>query len=385
MQKLFDLVQARKLMEKYGIDVLVASSTDNFGYLTDYWTHYGKYFDIGWIGDPCLQMAVLPFEKNIEPFMYLVGQESDVEYVDPWIKDRRFYRDPGYGAKDEGDFFEVFSKIMKEKGLDKSRIGLELGYEGYTIEIASHKMIETLRRCLPNTSFVDASNLFRELRLIKTDEEMARIIKASEIIDRCLKATFEEVRGNMTESELEWILRRNLIEDRIDVILLNINFGEDDILRPTDKRLQEGDFIRIDLALKYKQYYGDVARSVVFKKPSTKIKHMFDSIHKAHDKVVESIKLGSSCSEIFNIAKKSLKESGYTYQPPIIGHGTGISVHEAPYLGENNMTIQPGMAFTVEILLKPGKGSWIGTEDMIICDKKGCRDITTFTKDLIVL
>jgi len=372
-------------MEKYGIDVLVASSTDNFGYLTDYWTHYGKYFDIGWIGDPCLQMAVLPFEKNIEPFMYLVGQESDVEYVDPWIKDRRFYRDPGYGAKDEGDFFEVFSKIMKEKGLDKSRIGLELGYEGYTIEIASHKMIETLRRCLPNTSFVDASNLFRELRLIKTDEEMARIIKASEIIDRCLKATFEEVRGNMTESELEWILRRNLIEDRIDVILLNINFGEDDILRPTDKRLQEGDFIRIDLALKYKQYYGDVARSVVFKKPSTKIKHMFDSIHKAHDKVVESIKLGSSCSEIFNIAKKSLKESGYTYQPPIIGHGTGISVHEAPYLGENNMTIQPGMAFTVEILLKPGKGSWIGTEDMIICDKKGCRDITTFTKDLIVL
>jgi Xaa-Pro aminopeptidase len=164
--------------------------------------------------------------------------------------------------------------------------------------------------------------------------------------------------------------------------MILINYGEDDILWPTDKKPMKGDFLRIDLYSKYKQYYGDVARSVVFGNPTLKVQKLYDAIRTAHDKTINMIELGVKCSEIYNTTKTSLRESGYDFKAPLVGHGTGICVHEAPYLGDNDMVIETGMAFTVEILHQMGPSSWLGIEDMVVCDRQGCRDITTITKDL---
>lgn len=370
-------------MTKHDFEVLVASSTDNFGYLTGYFTHYGKNFDIGWIGDPCLSIAAIPLEKDVEPFLLTTWQNEDVEYIDTWIKDRRFHRPLEYGVEDRGDFFKVLSDIIKEKRLDKSKIGFELGYESFTTEIASEMMVRRLRKFLPHTKFRNSSALLREMRLIKTKEEMDRIIKSSKITEKAIKTSFEQVMAGMTETELEWIIRRNLLEDKVDVALININFGENDLLRPTERKLEEGDFIRIDLASKYEQYYGDVARTVIFGAPSTKLQKAYNAIQKAHDATIDAIELNIKCSEIFNTTKDSLKESGYSYESPLVGHGIGICVHEGPYLGDNDMVIQPGMAFTVEILENFGKSSWAGMEDNVVCDRDGCQDITTLPKDLL--
>jgi hypothetical protein len=54
-------------------------------------------------------------------------------------------------------------------------------------------------------------------------------------------------------------------------------------------------------------------------------------------------------------------------------------------VGGVDETIQPGMTYTCEILFPVGAsmGSWAGTEDMVVCDSKGCHDITTIGKELI--
>lgn len=386
MIKIVDLDRARRSMEKYGIDALVASSVDNFGYLSGYWAYRGKDYDIGWIGDPLLQIAVVPLDKNTEPFILTVDYPAEVDYVDPWIKDRRYYKPAGYGVKDEGSFFDVFGKIIREKGLDRSRIGLELGYEGFTTAIDASLVIkEKAKDLLPNAKIVDSSNLLREMRLIKTEEEISRIKISHNIVQRAIKASFEEIREGMTKLDLDWIIRANLVKDRVNVALTVLNFGENDMLRPNEKKLQKGDFIRIDLACPTQHYYGDLSRSMIFGKPSARLQNMYDAARKTHDKIVGSIKLGVKFSELFDITKKLLKDAGYEYTSPHVGHGIGICVHEAPYLGGNNMTVQPGMTFTVELMLKVGPGSWVGLEDDIICDSKGCHDITTLSKEFTSL
>jgi len=113
------------------------------------------------------------------------------------------------------------------------------------------------------------------------------------------------------------------------------------------------------------------------------LQKLYDAIRKAHDTTVDFIEVGVKSSEIYNVAKNSLEESGYAYDKPLVGHGTGICVHEGPHIGNNDITISLGIAFTIEIILKVGPGSWIGIEDMIVCDKHGFRDITSLTKDLV--
>lgn len=383
MTRLFDLDRAGKLMVKHDIEVLVASSMDNFGYLTGYWPPEGKYKDIGWTGNPCLSMAAIPLEKDVEPFFLTTWYEGDVDYEDPWIKDRRYYGSPEYGAAGKEDFFEAFSRIIKEKGLEKSNIGLELGYEALTLEIASSMMVDRLRTLLPDAKLKNGSRLLRGMRLIKTDEEMDRTIKASGIAERVIKASFEEVTAGMTEAELEQVIRRNLIEEGGDIDLIVINFGEDDLLRPTNKKLKKGDFIRIDHPAKHKQYFGDVARTAIFGEPSAKLQKTYDALHKIHDATIDMIEVGAKCSEIFDATKKLLKKSGISYEPPLVAHGTGICVHEGPYISDNHTVIQPGMTFAVEIVEKMGAGSYVTIEDMVICDKRGCRDITTLTKGFV--
>jgi Xaa-Pro dipeptidase len=386
MVKLFDEVRARNLMKKYDVDVVVASSMDNFRYLTDYWDHFGKYLYTGWCGEPMFWTAGIAFDKNVEPFMCLSEADYDVNYINPWIKDRRHFRSSLYGGKDKREFPEVLADVLKEKGLDKGKIGLEIGYEGFTIEAIPSVLLESLKKLLPKAKFVNASPWFREMRTLKTDEEMSRIKKAGKIIDRCIKASFEELKEGMPSEEFEWIIRKNCLEDKIDVILLNINYGEGDILRPNPKKVKKGDFIRIDLALFYQHYYSDVAKCAMLGKPTSEFQKHYDADIKAHDKAVEAMQLGAKFSDVYKAAQASIEASGYKLSQPHVGHGTGICVHEAPYLnkiGGVDETIQPGMTFTCEILFPLSPGSWAGTEDMIVCDKKGCHDITTIGKELI--
>ncbi len=382
MRRLFDLERARALMVKHNIQALVASSMDNFGYLTGYWPPSGKYKDIGWIGNPILSLVAIPLEKSVDPFFLTAWYKDDVDYVNPWINDRRYYGSPAEGILDEGGIYREFSKIIAEKGLQNSRIGLELGYNAYTIEIASSMMVEKLRNFLPDAEFEDGSRLLREMRLIKTGEEINRIKEASGISERAIKASFEEVTAGMTELELERVVRRNLAEYDVEAALIGINFGEDDILRPTEKKLVKGDYVRLDLAVKQEAYFGDVTRTVVFGEPSAALQRVYNALSKIHDATIDKLKPGAKCSSIYNATKDLLRKSGIKYEPPLVAHGTGICVHEGPYINDNDVTIQPGMAMAVEIVEKLGRGSYVTIEDMAICEEHGCTDITTLPKEL---
>ena len=173
-------------MDKNDIDVLIASSRDNFSYLTGYWDHYGKYFETGWIGDPFLTLAGIFREKDIDPFMIVESVLGrDVEYIDPWIKDRVIYSAPEYakhrGVKYESDPYKCLSDILKQRSLTKARIGVELNHKSYTNELFPAKAIDKLQSLLPHTELLDGSDILCDMRLLKTSEELRRITKSTEI------------------------------------------------------------------------------------------------------------------------------------------------------------------------------------------------------------
>src|SRR5437867_2916257 len=159
-------------MEERGVDLLLACSRANVGYLTGY-TYYvaqglpyvledGRQWSITFVG--------VPRSDEIAPFLTPVSSEhGSIAYADPWIEDRRFWG-PKWTYSGEasptsagapGDVAECVAGAIRERGLTEGTIALE-------IEAIPAARYVRLRELLPRARFVDAADILRDLRIIKS-------------------------------------------------------------------------------------------------------------------------------------------------------------------------------------------------------------------------
>src|SRR3989304_6241377 len=172
---IFDQSRARKLMQEQDVDVLVASSRKNFGYVSGFFDHGGADYEGTYDGRTHLKFAVVCKEK--EAFLVtLSGWQGEINDEDPWIKDRKYcgpkYRVAGVERRFAEDPYECLAKGLADRGLDNAKVGVELTYDSLALDIVSVNMLEMLRKSLPRATFKDASPIIRKLRMIKSQEEV---------------------------------------------------------------------------------------------------------------------------------------------------------------------------------------------------------------------
>src|SRR5208282_1967008 len=114
-----------------------------------------------------------------------------------WIKDVREYK-VMYGHTD------VIAQTIRDLGLDGGVIGAELGREQY-LEI-SYNDITHLMKVLPKTKFVDAAQIFLDLRSVKSLAEVEMCRQASLIGARALEDFFTVAKPGMTGHEVARIV-----------------------------------------------------------------------------------------------------------------------------------------------------------------------------------
>jgi Xaa-Pro aminopeptidase len=84
------------------------------------------------------------------------------------------------------------------------------------------------------------------------------------------------------------------------------------------------------------------------------------------------------------VARNLIKRAGYgRFFGHGLGHGLGMDVHEAPSLSwRSTAKLEPGMVVTVEPgIYLPGVGG-VRIEDDVIVTDRGCRVLTSVTKDI---
>ncbi len=98
---------------------------------------------------------------------------------------------------------------------------------------------------------------------------------------------------------------------------------------PTDKIVQRGENIIIDMHPTYKQYYSDLSHNYIIGKPSNEQQKLADAYLKASEILISSLKAGSTIGEVVNAVRESVTSSGYAgYTLPGYGHGLGVVGHE---------------------------------------------------------
>ncbi|MBC8300786.1 MAG: type I methionyl aminopeptidase [Pelagibacterales bacterium] len=129
---------------------------------------------------------------------------------------------------------------------------------------------------------------------------------------------------------------------------------------PSDRILEEGDTLNIDVTAIVEGYYGDTSRMFTVGEISVKAKNLidatFDSMMNAIRILKPEIKLGDIGYEI----QSYVESKGYSVVRDFCGHGISNTFHEPPnilHYGKKNVgqELKPGMTFTIEPMINAGK------------------------------
>jgi len=376
-------------MRKKGVDILLASSPENVFYTSGFPVSLSATNRILWILRGVYPaFTVIP--RIGEPTLIVRSASAEIARDFSWIKDQRYYTVPIYIERTPDRKVKTFAKsaldalkrILEEKGASEGRVGIEE-------ESVSLSFFEVLRRSLPKAMFVNADDAFRELRSIKSPDEISKIRKATEITEKAIEVSMNIIRPGVTEIELVRKLKQCMIEEGADWAHTQIAAGPYNSAtpswQPTDYKVKRGDVVMFDVGAVYEGYCSDIGRVAVLGGSSEKLATLYEISRQASEKAVEAVRPGVRASEIYRIGQQMVQERGYPKSSRgFLGHGVGINVHEEPRMAPDaEGTIEEGMVFTVEPgIYIPGWGG-VRLEDMVVVTAEGCEMLTYLPKSLI--
>jgi len=129
---------------------------------------------------------------------------------------------------------------------------------------------------------------------------------------------------------------------------------------PTDRVLEDGDIINVDITAIVNEYYGDTSRMFMIGNPSVKAKNLIETTYNSLMKAIKILKPGIKLGDIGNEIQSHVEEKGYSVVRDFCGHGISNTFHEAPnilHYGKKNtgLELYPGMTFTIEPMINAGK------------------------------
>jgi Xaa-Pro aminopeptidase len=297
------------------------------------------------------------------------------------------------GAKQEAPDFEVLElrgnwaeqlgERLKDLGLKKA------GINEMTISLHDFNQLKEKAGVEP----VPLEGPVERLRLRKDEEEISLIKRAVELTDRAFDHALESVRPGMSEREVAWELERWMRENGSDGIAFPIiaAAGPNSALphaTPSDRRIEEGDFLLLDIGARYEGYCADMTRVISIGPPSKRQIEIYEVVRRAQERALEQIKPGMTGIEADKLARGVIQEAGFgNHFGHGLGHGVGLAVHEGPRLSplSEKDVLESGMVVTVEPGVYLVGEFGVRIEDLTIVRDDGLETLTGSPKELRVI
>jgi len=398
-----DIEKVRREMGKKGLDVLIAASLVNTYYCTG---HYSKIW--GLLRDQ-LRLAVIL--KDSDPFVtcpeveavsytksgifkvYTVPCEVYFEYpygVDLYLRakeDIKGIPEEGLSVRDRLAKLPVLlaAKILKDRGLGGAKVGIDKEY----IETA---FFEEIVNALPHCEIEDATQIFLDLRAIKSEEEISNMVEAIRITEKAIETSLPLVKeeGHLIE------VRRNLIkvmsEDEnseprgLTATVSPLPVGE--LFKPTESRFKSGQIFRVDVGTKYNHYAADFARQWAIGDIPKEERQRYDVLLEAVDAMVEKLRPGIRFSDVYWTGNNIVSRMYPGYKRRLfMGHSIGLEVHERPYIEPlTEETLRKGMVICLEVPWYTAGGYAYNVEDEYLITEDGHRLLSeAIPRDLLEL
>lgn len=268
-----------------------------------------------------------------------------------------------------------------------------LAVEEHHLTVARHRAVASVT---PRLRLTDAGYAVEQQRLVKDDDEIACLRIAAEITDQALGELLESILVGRTERHLALELERRLVDHGAagpafpTSVATGPNAGAAGHL-PTDRRVEEGDFLSVRLGADYHGYRCEIGRTfVIGPSPDNWQIDLYDLVFDAQRAGREALVPGAECREVDRAARQILDSAGYGGDlAPWMGHGVGLEIGEDPQLSPSAMgkldacvpvTVEPGVHL-------PGRGG-VRIDDTLVVRSEadgGPELLTITTKELLAL
>jgi Xaa-Pro dipeptidase len=188
---------------------------------------------------------------------------------------------------------------------------------------------EILGRELPSARWVDLNGRYREMRLVKSEEEMVYMRIASAFNDRSIDAMQRLIRPGMREYEVNRIIEEVYLAERGTNLIhftMSTSMAEPDRCVPhqqqPDRVIREGDVVVTEISTTFWGYAGQVLRSfTVAAEPTPLFQDLFDVATDAYESITAALRTGVTVGEILELAN-GIDAAGFTILDDLV-HGQG--------------------------------------------------------------
>ena len=352
------LRRAYELFEKKNLDAILITSRENNRYLSRF------------TGS---DSTLLITAKEGGLFLF-----CDSRYTQQAQKECR-----GWNVIEYKTVVETVTRRMKDLKLTK--VGFESRHVSYN---AYHRYLEALDTAV----LVPIERLIDMIRVSKTKQEIATIIKAVKIAEKAFLKTLPLMKPGIKEDEwaleLEYAIRRGGSGSLpFDIIVASGENAAMPHAKVTSKPIRKGDMVTIDFGASFDGYNCDTTVTVAVGKPSPEMEEVYQVVLDAHDMAIEAAKPGMTMKALDAVARKHIEKKGYgKFFGHGLGHGVGLAVHEEPSvspMGED--VLEEGAVFTIEPGIYIPKKGGVRIEDMVYLNSKGAQQLTSIPKELKII
>lgn len=262
-------------------------------------------------------------------------------------------------------------------------IGFEEGHMTYA------KYKEYMHKYKLN-SFDETEGLIERFRIIKKEEEIECIKKACLITDECFDHLKSFIKIGMTEKEIAFEIERFFLTNGAEGLAFNtivasgVNTSMPHAV-PTDKKIEEGDPITIDMGCKFKGYCSDMTRTIFAGFVPQYMKPVYDLVLKNQIRVLEEIKEGANLKLIAQSVESEFKLNGVNMIHSL-GHGVGLDIHEYPFVSSKfDFILKENMTITDEPGIYIAGRFGVRIEDTVLVNKYSSQSLTLSDKGYVIV
>jgi len=264
-------------------------------------------------------IAVVPRAGAISLLLNIGSRDVPFAKTLTWVEDVRASNQVG------GDG----AKLLKERGLDKGKIGLVDSGQGFPLP-----QLEEMKTALPQVSWQDCHSILSPLRLVKSAREIAALRAAGRVLKEVCDGARAFIAPGRKEFEIvadiDRLARDKGAED------IRILAGEKRLNPPSFKRSAGlGNYWAVYLAVQHERYWAEAGRSF-FLSSDAKLQAAYQKAQEIVARMAAQMKPGGGLAAIDETARGALGEFYATASVYGLANGIGLSQWEAPFLNEDD-------------------------------------------------
>jgi Xaa-Pro aminopeptidase len=306
-----------------------------------------------------------------------ISSERAVLVTDSRYTEQATNQAPDFQVMQVRGGWDWFLEQLKETGVKR------VGFESRDMTVATYNSLVGAVKddsALSQVSMIATAEMPEEGRVFKDQRELALLQRAIDASDAAMEAVCPNITVGMTEREVAWRMEmamRDFGADGIsfDTIVASGPNGAMAHHRPSDRAIQAGEPIVIDMGAIVEGYCSDITRTVVVGEPDETFRKIYDIVLGAQLTAINTVRPGMTGEDCDDLSRAVIDEAGYGGNfGHSLGHGVGLAVHENPRVSPRSPDkLEPNMVFTVEPGIYLTGWGGIRIEDIVVLGDDGAK------------